>query len=180
MMATFLNNTCARTVSGQPCQVQYLFNTAIARSGVSDWSQVSWFKNGDVWFDPAQGGIPIVDGPIFASGQLTMDSRTRLPLFVSQGSATQHGSFSGRTFDVTISFEQLQNVLRIVAASRLGVELAALTDAQVAMVWGAAWNSREAWTVLSGDVGQEVYNPDSAYKVQIGGGFRSLYVGPQG
>jgi hypothetical protein len=180
MMATFLNPTCARTVTGQPCQVQYLFNTAIARSGVSDWSQVSWFRSGDVWFDPAQGGIPIVDGPIHASGQLTSDSKTKLPLFVSQGSATQHKTFGGRTFDVTISFEQLQNVLRIVAASKLGVELAGLTDAQVAEVWGAAWNDREAWVLLSADVGQEVYNPDSTRKVQIGGGFSSLYVGPQG
>ena len=114
MMATFLNTTCLRNVSGQPCQVQYLFNTAIARSGVSNWSQVSWFKNGDVWFDPAQGGIPIVDGPIYASGQMTTDSKTRLPLFVSQGSATQHAAFSGRTFDVTISFDQL--VAEMVAA----------------------------------------------------------------
>ena len=180
MMASFLNTTCARTLSSQPCQIQYLFNTAIARSGVSDWSQVNWFKQGDVWFDPAQGGIPIVDGPIHASGELTMDSKSSLPLFVSQGSATQHAAFSGRTFDVTIGFEQLQNVLRITAARKLSVELSAITDAQVAQIWGSDWNQRDAWVLLSGDVGQEVYNPDSSHKVQIGGGFKSLYVGPQG
>lgn len=180
MMATFLNTTCIRTLTGQPCQVQYLFNTAIARSGVSDWSQVSWFKNGDVWFDPVQGNIPIVDGPIYASGQMTTDSKTRLPLFVSQGSATQHQAFAGRTFDVTISFDQLQNVLRIVAASRLSVDRASLSDAQIASVWGSAWNDRNAWVLLTGHVGQEVYNPSSTHKVQIGGGFKSLYIGPQG
>ncbi|HJV61818.1 MAG TPA: hypothetical protein VJ743_12795 [Albitalea sp.] len=180
MMATFLNTTCIRTLTGQPCQLQYLFNTAIARSGVSDWSQVSWFKDGDVWFDPAQGGIPIVDGPIYASGQMTTDSKTRLPLFVSQGSATQHQAFAGRTFDVTISFEQLQNVLRIVTARQLSVDLASVSEAQIASVWGSAWNDRNAWVLLAGHVGQEVYNPSSAYKVQIGGGFKSLFVGPQG
>jgi hypothetical protein len=180
MMATFLNTACQRALSGQPCQVQYLFNTAIARSGVSDWSQVSWFKNGDVWFDPAQGGIPIVDGPVHASGQMTTDSKTRLPLFVSQGSATQHAAFSGRAFDVTIGFDQLQNVLRIVASRKLGVELANLTEAQIAQVWGSAWNDRNAWVTLSGHVGQEVYNPSADHRVQIGGGFKSLYVGPQG
>ena len=180
MMASFLNTTCIRTLKGQPCQVQYLFNTAIARSGVKDWSQVSWFKNGDVWFDPAQGGIPIVDGPIHDSGQITLDSKTRLPLFVSQGSATQHAAFSGRTFDVTIGFDQLRNVLRIVAARKLGIELANVGDAQLAQVWGSAWNDRKAWVLLSGHVGQEVYNPSAEHKVQIGGGFRSLYVGPQG
>ncbi|HEV8689376.1 MAG TPA: hypothetical protein VGQ91_03695, partial [Ideonella sp.] len=180
MMATFLNTTCMKQVSGQPCQVQYLFNTAIARSGVSDWSQVAWFQKGDVWFDPAQGGIPIVDGPIFPSGQTTVDSKTGLALFASQGSATQHQAFSGRTFDVTISFAQLTNVMRVVAARKLGVELAALSDDQVTSVWGRAWNERSAWVLLSGHVGQEVYNPSSEHKVQIGGGFKSLYVGPQG
>lgn len=180
MMATFLNTTCIRTMSGQPCQVQYLFNTAIARSGVSDWSQVGWFKNGDVWFDPAQGGIPIVDGPIYPSGTVTTDAMSRLPLFVSQGSATQHQAFSNRTFDVTIGFEQLQNVLRIVTARKLSIEPAAVTDDQIASVWGAAWNDRNAWVLLAGHVGQEVYNPSSAHQVQIGGGFKSLYVGPQG
>jgi hypothetical protein len=127
-----------------------------------------------------QGNIPIVDGPIYASGQMTSDSKTRLPLFVSQGSATQHQPFAGRTFDVTISFDQLQNVLRIVAASRLSVDRAILSDAQIASVWGSAWNDRNAWVLLTGHVGQEVYNPSSTHKVQIGGGFKSLYVGPQG
>jgi len=180
MMVTFLNTTCIRTLERQPCQVQYLFNTAIARSGVSDWSQVSWFKNGDVWFDPVQGGMPIVDGPVYASGQMTTDSKTGLPLFVSQGSATQHQAFAGRTFDVTISFEQLHNVLRIVAARGLSVDPASVSDTQIASVWGSAWNDRNAWVLLSGHVGQEVYNPSPAHKVQIGGGFKSLYVGPQG
>lgn len=179
MMASFLNTTCRRTMTGQPCQVQYLFNTAIARSGVSDWGTVSWFQHGDVWFDPAQGGIPIVDGPIYASGKATTESQTGLPLFASQGSATQHRAFAGRTFDVTIGFEQLQSVLRIVTARKLSVDVAAVTDEQVAGVWGSAWNDRNAWVLLSGHVGQEVYNPDSGRKVQIGGGFKSLYVGPQ-
>lgn len=180
MMATFLNPTCLRENSGQPCQIQYLFNTAIVRSGVTDWSKVSWFQQGDVWFDPVQGGIPIVDGPIRASGAVTTDSKTGLPLFVSQGSATQHGSFSGRTFDVTISFEQLQHVLRIVAGRKLSVDPGSVSDTQVASVWGRAWNERNAWVLLTGHVGQEVYNPSSEHRVQIGGGFRSLYVGPQG
>ncbi|MBT9596200.1 MAG: hypothetical protein IV094_09480 [Vitreoscilla sp.] len=179
MMATFLNKACLQTMSGRPCQVQYLFNTAIARTGVTDWSTVKWFKDGGVWFDPAQGGIPIVDGPIYASGQSTLEEKSRLPLFVSQGSATQHKAFSGRTFDVTISFAQLHNALRITTARSLGLDLSAVGDSQMAQVWGASWNDRDAWVLLSGDVGQEVYNPSGTHKVQIGGGFRSLYVGPQ-
>jgi hypothetical protein len=99
---------------------------------------------------------------------------------VSQGSATQHASFSGRTFDVTIGFDQLQHVLRIVASRKLSVDLASVTDAQVASIWGRAWNERNAWVLLTGHVGQEVYNPSAEHKVQIGGGFKSLYIGPQG
>jgi hypothetical protein len=180
MMATFLNRSCMKETTGQPCQIQYLFNTAIARSGVSNWSQVSWFKNGDVWFDAAQGGIPIVDGPIYGSGTITSDSKTKLPLFVSQGSATQHAAFSNRTFDVTIGFEQLANVLRIIAGRKLGVDWSAVTDEQLTSIWGSGWNRRDDWVLLSGHVGQEVYNPNSDHKVQIGGGFKSLFVGPQG
>lgn len=179
MMATFLNRDCMNELTGKPCQIQYLFNTAIARSGVTDWSAVSWFQNGGVWFDAAQGGIPIVDGPIFASGKTTADAKSKLPLFVSQGSATQHQAFSGRTFDVTISFEQLRNVLRITTARMAQTELGSVTDEQIAAAWGSRWNDRNAWVLLSGHVGQEVYNPNGERKVQIGGGFRSLYVGPQ-
>lgn len=179
MMATFLNRDCLKELAGRPCQIQYLFNTAIARSGVTDWSTVSWFRNGGVWFDPAQGGIPIVDGPIFAPGKTTSDDESGLPLFVSQGSSTQHQAFSGRTFDVTVSFEQLRNVLRITTARTLQATPGAVTDAQIAAAWGTRWNDRNAWVLLSGHVGQEVYNPNGERKVQIGGGFRSLYVGPQ-
>lgn len=180
MMATFLNRSCMKETTGQPCQIQYLFNTAIARSGVSDWSQVAWFRNGDVWFDPAQGGIPIVDGPIFGSGTITSDSKSKLPLFVSQGTATQHAAFADRTFDVTIGFEQLANVLRIVAGRKLNIAWSSVTDQQLASIWGSGWNRREDWLLLSGHVGQEVYNPNSDQRVQIGGGFKSLFVGPQG
>ena len=81
--------------------------------------------------------------------------------------------------DRAIGFDQLQSVLRIVTGRKLSVDTAAVTDEQLASVWGSAWNDRNAWVMLSGDVGQEVYNPDSTRKVQIGGGFKSLYVGPQ-
>jgi hypothetical protein len=179
MMATFLNQTCIRTMTGQPCQIQYLFNTAIVRSGVTDWHTVPWFQNGNVWFDPVQGGIPIVSGPIFASGKTTKDGNSSLALYTSIGAQSQHQVFTDKAFDVTISFSQLKNVLRIVTARKLGVDLSAVTEAQIASVWGAAWNDRNNWVLLTADVAQEVYNPTATRTVQIGGGFRSLYVGPQ-
>jgi hypothetical protein len=181
MMATFINSDCAAKLlnTGKPCQIQYLFNTAIVRSGVSDWSRVSWFQQGGVWFDPAQGGIPIVDGPIKRADEVTLDEATGLGLFTSQGSASQHDSFKSRTFDVTIDFAQLMNAVRATVALSLQVDVSKVSDSDVAAMWGRAWNDRDSWVLLSSFVGQEVYNPDAARRVQIAGGFRDLYVGAQ-
>lgn len=181
MMATFLNTRCMSELKAQgaACQIQYLLNTAIVRSGVSDWSQVAWFQNGGLSYDPAQGSIPVIDGPIKASGTDTLDQASGLSLFTSQGMATQHASFSGDTFDVTISFTQLQNVLRMTTALADKTTPAAVTDAQIAALWGSGWSDRSSWVLLSSDVGQEVYNPAAARNVQIAGGFSSLFAGTQ-
>lgn len=181
MMATFLNKRCADELgaSGKPCQVQYLLNTAIARSGVSDWTTVRWFQNGSLSFDPAQGSIPVVDGPIKATGQTTVDADSGLALYTSQGSATQHSAFKNRSFDATISFDQLLNVVRITTAKTNKIDLGQVNDQQIASLWGSGWRDRNAWVLLSSDVGQEVYNPDNQRRVEVAGGFSDLYVGPQ-
>ena len=179
MMATFYNNQCRKDKSTNPCQIQYLMDTAIVRAGVSDWSTQSWFANAKVWFDPVQGGIPIVSGPIFGSGVTTADSERGLGIWSSQGSASQHAAFALRTFDVTISFEQLLNVVRITTGRFANKLPGAVTDAEIAAVWGTAWQDPNAWSLLSADVGQEVYNPAEGFRAEIGGGFKSLYVGPQ-
>lgn len=179
--ATFLNPTCWQELgtAGKPCQVQYVLNTGIHRSGVTDWGAVSWFQKAQLWYDPAQSGIPIVDGPVFASGQTTVEADSGLGLYTSQGSATQHKAFAKRTFDVTISFDQLDAVLRMTAAKASGMRLGDVSAAQLQAHWGSRWGDPTAWVLLSADVGQEVYNPDSTRRVEIGGGFSSLYVGPQ-
>lgn len=181
MMATFLNLACVNEVkaNGKPCQIQYLLNTSIVRSGVSDWSTVGWFQNGGLSFDPAQGSIPVIDGPIKAAGSQTVDQETGLSLFTSQGLATQHGTFANQAFDVTISFDQLLNVVRMVTARANGVSVASVTDAQLAAEWGSGWQNRSQWILLSADVGQEVYNPNNARRVEIGGGFSQLFAGTQ-
>lgn len=181
MMATFLNLACVSEVkaNGKPCQIQYLLNTSIVRSGVSDWSTVGWFQNGGLTFDPAQGSIPVIDGPIKTAGTQTVDQETGLALFTSQGLATQHGTFANQAFDVTISFDQLMNVVRMVTAKANGVNVSAVTDAQLATEWGSGWQNRSQWILLSADVGQEVYNPNNTRRVEIGGGFSQLFVGTQ-
>lgn len=182
LSVSFINTQCMAegNSSQRPCQLIYLFNTAVYRLGVDDWSSVSWFQNGKVWFDPAQGGVPVVDLPIKASGSTVQDGDSGLALFVSKGAATQHASFSDATFDMRISFAQLANVLRIVSARKAGTTPDLVTDEQLAADWGSQWNTRSSWKLLSGTLGQEVHNPEAARKAVIGGSVKQLYIAPQG
>jgi hypothetical protein len=177
----FINPICMAegASSTRPCQLSYLFNTAIQRAGVDDWSTVSWFQNGKVWFDPAQGGTPIIDLPVRPAGTTVVDEASGLGLYESRGNATQHATFQDFNFDMRISFAQLQNVLRIVTARNLSISPASVTDAQLATQWGVAWNDRNAWALLSASSAQEVHNPISNRSALIGGNFKQLYVGPQ-
>jgi hypothetical protein len=179
MAVTFLNLQCARTMltSATPCQIQYLFNTAMLRTGITDWSQVGWANAGGVMFDPGQGGIPVITGPIGARGLATTDAASGLELFSSQGNPTQHAAFTDLGFDVRLSFDDLMNAARVVAGRKQGVDPTAVDTAGMAAQWGTAWNDPGQWVLLSAEVGQEVYNPYPAKQAWIGGSFSQLYVG---
>jgi hypothetical protein len=177
----FVNPTCMSggASAARPCQVSYLFNTAIQRAGIDDWSTVSWFQNGKVWFDPAQGGTPIIESPVKAAGVTVVDESSGLGLVQSKGNATQYGAFSDFNFDLRISFDQLQNALRIVAGRKYGVAPSAVSDAQMVELWGATWQDRADWVLLAATSGQEVHNPIGTRQALIGGNFKQVYVGPQ-
>jgi len=183
MMATFINTACTKqgaTTPMHPCQIQYLLNTSIVRTGVSDWSTVVWYQNGGILFDPVQGGMPVVEGPIGASGATTVDGQTGLPLFTSQGSATQHGTFASTAFDVKVSFAQLQAVIKAIVARKNGVAVSAVGDADISAMWGSQYADPTAWALVSTDIAQEAYNPLAAtHAAAIGGVVKDLFVGPQ-
>lgn len=177
----FVNASCVDggVTSARPCQLHYLFNTAIQRAGIDDWSSVAWFQNGKVWFDAAQGGIPVIEGPAKAAGTTITDDSTGLGLFVSRGNTAQFQAFSNLDFDLRISFDQLLNALRIVVARQNGSTPSAVSDAQMASTWGSRWNDRTAWALMSVAQAQEVHNPIAGRQASIGGSFSQLYVGPQ-
>jgi hypothetical protein len=181
LAVAFVNPTCMTggASSARPCQVSYLFNTAIQRAGIDDWSNVSWFQNGKVWFDPAQGGTPIIESPVKAAGVTVVDETSGLGLVQSKGNATQYGAFSDFNFDLRISFDQLQNVLRIVAGRKYGVAPGAVSEAQMVELWGATWQDRADWVLLTVTSGQEVHNPIGTRQALIGGNFKQVYIGPQ-
>lgn len=179
IVAEFINTACIQPGSGAtgPCLLQYLFNTAVYRAGVTDWAGYIDDTLGHIWYDPDQGGIPIVEGHLPMAGTPVNDSSSGLALFTSAGTSTRHASFTDAGFDVRISFEQAVNAMRVVTAAKMGVHAANVTDVQMATVWGARWNDASVWTLVHATVGQEVYNQAYASRnAWIGGGFRQLYV----
>jgi hypothetical protein len=177
----FINTACAAAgiTNTNPCQLKYLFNTAVYRAGVSDWSTQSWFKTASVMYDPGQGGIPVVDGPVTAAGVASLEDSTGASLYTSAGAASQHGAFADQPFDLRISFDQLQSLLRLIVSQKLGVSVAQVADSDVAAMWGSQWNDPNAWALLTASVGQEAHNPFTDREAMIGGSFKKLYVGPQ-
>lgn len=178
VMVSLINTECQKGAQ-RPCQIQYLFNTAAVRTGVADWATYSPATQGKVWFDKAQAGLPIVAGLIPAKGQSVVDTDSGLTLYSSAGVGSQHAAFSNQPFDMRISFAQLLNAARIIAARQLDITPAQVTDEQMAARWSAQWNQPSSWTLVSSTFGHEIYNDASSTRhSHIGGGLQSLYVGP--
>lgn len=180
VMFTVVNTTCIRTrVNATPCHVQFLFNTAAARAGVTDWATYSPPTAGRLWFDTAQNSLPIVSGQVPASGLSVTESTYGQTLYRSAGYASQHAAFTTRTFDLRVSFDELLTTVRLLTAARNSSSLSAVTDAQVTEMWGADWQDTDKWTLISATFGQEIHN--SQYETRrswIGGGLSELYAGP--
>ncbi|GAA0743956.1 hypothetical protein LRH25_06815 [Ideonella azotifigens] len=180
LRATFVNADCVKDKRPAACQLQYELDTVLARSEVNGSTAQDAFElNGHVTLEPARGGAAVVRGGLGAPGETTREPHSGLALFTSQGSATQHGTFAPRTFDATVSLDQLLNAARMVAAQQLGVAPSQLSSEQMSQRWGNRWDARDAWVLQSAEVGQEVYNPDDAGRVEIAGGVLDLYAGSQ-
>lgn len=180
VMFTVINTTCIRTNStGAPCHVQYLFNTAAARAGVTDWESWSPSTSAHIWFDADQGSLPIIDGMVPAAGKGAAEGTYGQTLYRSAGYTSQHTTFGTLTFDIRVSFDELLVAVRLLTAQRLGITLSAVTDAQVAQLWGADWANTDKWTLISTTFGQEAHNSEfETRRSWIGGGMSELYAGP--
>jgi hypothetical protein len=179
LIVSFINPACmqARSAVKSKCQLQYLFNLDVVRAGVRDWSQVAWFRSANVFFDPAQGGIPVVHGPLGIKGEIGQESSSRLDLYTSLGEPSQHGTFKDKTFRVSISFAQFRNALRLITAKQVAKPPQEIVAADLRAMFGDQWGNPAQWVLLSTNVSQEVHNPDPALRAYIGGSVRSLYVG---
>lgn len=175
MDVTLINPACRRTTK-ESCQIQYLFNLAVFRAGVADWKTVPWARGANVFPDPAQGGMTIVDAFLGDPGSTGTDRKFGLPLYDSRALPTQHQPFNDGKFQVRIAAAQLLNGLRIAAANRLGKTAPAVSDGEMATLFGPRWDKTADWALLSATVGQEVHNPVPGVKAAIGGSLRSLSV----
>lgn len=180
LAVTLINPACFRALSklGKTCQVQYLLNLAIVRSGVADWSKVGWFNTASLQIDPAQGGMPYINGPVGAKGQVTRDATRKYDLYSSAGEESAHGSFSNRTFRVRLSFGQFENALRLATAKVVSKSPETVSPDDIAQNFGPDWNDPQAWKLLSTEVGQEIYNENPDSEAQIGGSFKELGIRP--
>jgi hypothetical protein len=173
---SFINSQCMAESRGL-CQLKYLFYTNVVREGVEDWSREKWFEGATLFFDPAQGSLPVFYGPLNGRGAQTFaKDAPAIGLWTSCKAATQHGSFPPTVFQVEITFDQLRHALELVSAHTLGKRLNEVSDSDVERVFGSAWDRPDAWVVLDTNVGQEAYDTDDSRRVIIGGGVREIFI----
>lgn len=178
-IAAFINRACFQNAGAKKnlCQLQYLFNVAVYRSGVKDWANVKWFKFAGLLVDPVQGGMPVIHGPIAKKGEACVDQKTGLELYTSLGEASRHDVFKDKTFRVQVSFEQLKNALKIIAANYLKKNHNEVILSDLGGLFGDRWNDPSEWLLLSINVSQEVFNPTSDTRVLIGGSVKEIAAG---
>lgn len=174
---SFINRVCERTMTQRRyCQVRYLFHTTVVRAGYIDWPGEKWANHAHLLLDPAQQGLPVLYGPLKASGRVTDAGIADLGLWRSRGAETAHGTFTNRTFAAEITFRQFVNGLRLIAARVLAKHPRMVESSDLAAVFGGAWDRPRAWVLASANAGQEVHSDSPRYPAYLGGAIRSLEV----
>ncbi|SDY85768.1 hypothetical protein SAMN05421755_10565 [Nitrosomonas sp. Nm33] len=175
LISSFINRSCFLETK-KKCQLQYLFNTAVYRNGITNWDSVKWFKEGGVFLDPGQKGMPVVRGPIKRRGETIKDSQSGLTLYSSLGEPTQHMEFRDKVFRMQVSFAQLKNALTIITAKLLRKPPNQISSEDLSSIFGSRWDDPSEWLLLSVGIGQEIHNPDENVRVFLGGGVREIQV----
>ncbi len=174
-ISSFINRACfleARKL----CQLQYLFNTAVYRSGVTNWDSVNWFKDGKLFIDQGQKGMPVISGPIKQPGEAVKDSDSGLILYTSLGDPTQHIEFKDKVFRIQVSFAELKNALTIITAKLVRKKTNQISSKDLSLIFGPRWDDPAEWFLLSVSIGQEIYNPYENIPAFLGGGVQEIQV----
>ncbi len=154
-----------------------MFDIDLVREPGLDWATQSWASYARLMFDPAQGGLPVIEGPLLEAGEPTTTPGPQgVALWRSQGAPTQHGTFGGHRFEARISFRQLMAGLRLVAQRATGQQGPVDQDT-MSRLFGPRWNSPQDWTIIGLNVGQEVHGAGGQSVGFIGGAVEHLSVG---
>jgi hypothetical protein len=173
----FYNTACLAAVSNKIlCQLRVMFDVALVRQQGTDWSRLKFAQQAHLLFDRAQGGLPIIEGPLEQNGELTYLGRSGAAVWRSTGAPTQHGPFQMQHFGATFNFKQLLETLHAVAAHEQR-QNASSDGADMPSMFGPRWNDPAAWTIGLVTIGQEVHVGDRATAAYIGGEVASLTVG---
>jgi hypothetical protein len=183
---TFANRAClAQRRGGEICQMNFLIHTAL-------WQDIRKPRRerATLMFDPVQGGLPVIYGPLGESGRPTiLQGYEDAEAWTSWGWATRSEPFGPARFQAEITFENFISLLRIVAHQKRSSEaqrnagggsavvtLASTTDEHIARLFGAAFRSVEEWFLLDAHFAQEVHSPNPRDRAYIGGSMTELYI----
>ncbi len=178
IVVSLVNRNCINSnlKDRNKCNIKYLFNLAVYRPGVKNWDNVSWFNAAGIFFDPSQGGVPIVNGPIGDRGVITLEKASGLELYTSLGEPSQHENFNNKEFRIQISFEQFKNVLKLVVSKALKKPLTKVTPEDMEVIYSNKWNDHNEWFLALTNVSQEVHNPYSDISAQLGGAIGEIEI----
>lgn len=167
---SFLNLHCMQggIRPGRPCQLSIGLHSLVVNT------EGTYSGNAHTFQDPAQAQLPVIYGAIGAVGQSTTMACPGWgcgnSVWTSWWDPTQHGHApwpGAKTFQVEISFNQLQRMLAVTAASAFQESYP--TVARIKEMYGNLYNDPEQWVLLDIGFSQEIHNKDiSRNRVHVG------------
>jgi hypothetical protein len=175
---SFFNQACQSAAANKHlCQLRIMFDIDLVRDPSLDWSTQPWAGYARLMFDPAQGGLPVIEGPLLSAGQATTTAGAQgVTLWRSRGAQTQHGTFGSTRFEAKIGFRDLMAGVRLVAQRASNTQGPVDRDT-MARLFGPAWNSPQDWTIIGVNIGQEVHGAGDRSTAYIGGEMDDLSIG---
>lgn len=201
-----LNKQCNTERNQTPslvCQLIYTQESYVNRREYKDGKAIPtetlpWNNYAHYNFDPAQGGMPYVSGPLKTNGVATTINYLgkSYSLWTSRGSATKFesdlwakadgqglpvASFENLTFRTEITFGQFLTFLRILGADAYqkekGTSIAPENVPADYLVskFGSKWNDPNEWIIMRLGFAQEAVNPNQETEsIYMGGNIKMI------
>lgn len=203
------NKACLDERKNSPslvCQINYIQHAYINRREYKDGKAIptesfAWNQYARYNFDPQQGGMPYLSGPLKGNGEVTQLSYggRKYTLWTSRGASTQFQSdtfprtdpatglavtsFENLTFRTEMTFNQYLTFLKILGADYLSQQTSKtfypedISDQYMASKFGSKWNDPNEWIVMRIGFAQEAMNPNQETEsITLGGNIKMINV----